>query len=339
MKLLEMWTRYAGLGASSRLRFMQFIPAFETAGYQVKCDHFFDDEYLQKLYLTGSKSIPALFRAWSRRRQAMRGSAPETPALIEYELLPYLPYRMEKKFLSRRKYVLNFDDDVTVRYRKFPHLRDKYFRLAAGAAGVIVANAALQELFAPYNRNIIYLPTVPPPLPETTVAKAEKLTLIWTGTPVTLPFLQERSRALQLAAAQVDLKLLIVGGNAAVPGVDCEVIPWSNDAEAAALARAHAGIMPLPDTPFARGKSAYKLLRYMQAGLPAIASPVGENCRVLTPQWGILAQSDAEWVAAITTLADREKCQQLAAGAVAEREKYSFAGVADKLVGFVAQSC
>lgn len=339
MKPLTMWTRYAGLGASSRLRFMQFIPVLERAGYQVTCDNFFDDEYLRNLYLSGSKSLTALFRAWGRRRDAMRRSKPEIPALIEYELLPYLPYFMEKKFLARRKYVLNFDDDVTVRYRKFPHLRRKYFQLASHAAGVIVANAVLQKLFAPYNRNILYLPTVPPPLPETSVAKAENFTLVWIGTPVTFAFLQERRRALQLAAAQLDFKLLIVGGNAVIPGVDCELIPWSETAEAAALARAHAGIMPLPDTPFARGKSAYKLLRYMQAGLPAVASPVGENCRVLTPECGILAQSDAEWVAALTALADRKKRQQLAAGAYAAREKYSFAAAGEKLVGFLARSC
>lgn len=337
MKKLVMWPRYAALGASSRLRFMQFVPALERSGYQVEYNSFFDDAYLQKLYSGKGKSLTELIKAWQFRYRAMRQTPADVPALIEYELLPYLPYSMEKKFLDSRKYVLNFDDDVTLRYRKIPFLRDKFFRLVSGAAGVIVANAVLEKLFAPYNCNILYLPTVPPPLPEITAGKAEKFTLIWTGTPVTFPYLLERQQALRLAAEKLDFKLLVVGGDAAVPGVDCEVIPWSETAEIAALARAHAGIMPLPDTPFARGKSAYKLIRYLQAGLPAVASPVGENCRVLTPECGFLAGSDAEWVSALTALADPELRGNMLPAIRREREKYSLAAAEKRLTGFLEQ--
>ena len=261
MKSLTLWTRYAALGASSRLRFLQFIPELEKNGWCVNAETFFDDEYLHNLYSGGGKSLISLFRSWLHRKRAMRTASPETPAFIEYELLPYLPYGAEKKFLETRRYVLNFDDDVTLRYRRYPHLRHKFFRLAEHAAGVIVANNALQELFAPFNGNILHLPTVPPPLPEVAVKKDEHFTLVWTGTPITFPFLAQRQKALAIAAEKLHFKLLIVGGGAAIDGVDCEVLPWSERTEAEALARAHVGIMPLDDTPFARGKSAYKLIR------------------------------------------------------------------------------
>ena len=61
--------------------------------------------------------------------------------------------------------------------------------------------------------------------------------------------------------------------------------------------------MPLNDSPFARGKSAYKLIQYLQAGIPAVASPVGENKSVISEnRTGFLAHNAAEWISALKHL-------------------------------------
>ena len=41
------------------------------------------------------------------------------------------------------------------------------------------------------------------------------------------------------------------------------------------------GIMPLDDSPWSKGKCAYKLIQYMACKLPVIASPVGANKEVV----------------------------------------------------------
>ena len=61
------------------------------------------------------------------------------------------------------------------------------------------------------------------------------------------------------------------------PEVRVERVAWSEATEAASLAAAHIGVMPLTDDAWTRGKCAFKLLQYMAASLPCVASAVGAN--------------------------------------------------------------
>lgn len=81
-------------------------------------------------------------------------------------------------------------------------------------------------------------------------------------------------------------------------------LDWSHEVETKVIGRCHAGIMPLTDDAMARGKSAFKIIQYLVAGLPVIASPVGENAHVITPgAAGFLPESPAQWCEAVATLA------------------------------------
>jgi glycosyltransferase involved in cell wall biosynthesis len=61
--------------------------------------------------------------------------------------------------------------------------------------------------------------------------------------------------------------------------------------------------MPLPDTPWMRGKCGYKLIQYMACGLPVVASPVVVNAEIVTHgETGFLASSPAEWRSVLQTL-------------------------------------
>ncbi len=75
-----------------------------------------------------------------------------------------------------------------------------------------------------------------------------------------------------------------------------ERVPWSSATEAQSLAGAHIGVMPLTDDAWSRGKCAFKLLQYMAAALPCVASPVGANTEaVLDGVNGFHATDADEW--------------------------------------------
>jgi glycosyltransferase involved in cell wall biosynthesis len=80
------------------------------------------------------------------------------------------------------------------------------------------------------------------------------------------------------------------------PEVAVEPVAWSSATEAKALAGAHIGVMPLTDDEWARGKCAFKLLQYMAAALPCVASPVGANTEAVVEGFnGFHARDDVEW--------------------------------------------
>ena len=341
-RFLSIWCRYGQLGASSRLRFRQFVPELEKSGMTVDMHNFFDDDYLKKLYAQKGKSKKAYLAALWRRIKELFALPPSVPLLIEYELFPFMPYWVEKLFIGKRRYILNFDDAVDLRYRKIPILRNKYPRLIANAAGVIVANDELLERFSGYNKNIFKLSTVPPPAEEDAVPeKGELLRIGWIGTPVTYKFLQKHLAVLQEMYALCPFELLVIARKdlPPLPGIPAEYLNWSQETEHKLLQSCHIGIMPLDDSDFARGKSAFKLIQYLRAGIPAIASAVGENTNVIRQgKTGFCAATSTEWCAAWQFLADKQNRAQMAEDIASEAEKYSFYTNAETLIAIINQN-
>ncbi len=337
---LTVFTRYTRLGASSRLRFHDAAGALEEAGFRPHYSSFFSSAYLRRLYAGRGKSRFLFAAALLRRLCCLLFTG--GPLLIEYELLPFIPWRWEKLFLAGRRYVLNFDDDVWRKYDGLPHLSDKYDLLCRHAAGIVTANRMLEERCRALNPHTIRIPTAVNTADfSARPAKRKKFTLVWTGTPVTYPHLLSAADRLQEAAAETAFDLLIIGAPSdAVPldGVNCIFEEWNQDTEAVLLASAHAGIMPLPENDaFAAGKSAFKLIKYMAAGLPVIASPVGEN--LYTVHHGVngfLASGPAGWSAAVSALAGEDTRARLGAAAYESAAEFSQEKCMPELAAFIA---
>lgn len=131
---------------------------------------------------------------------------------------------------------------------------------------------------------------------------ASRPTVLWTGSHSTLGSLVPIVGELLDACEQVDGRLVVLGGFnvTSLPSHPrMTAYRWSSARELCALQRAWLGVMPLPDTEWEAGKSAYKLLLYLAAGVPVLASAIGMNRSLAgAPGVGLLA-SDADWGSAV----------------------------------------
>ncbi len=318
--------RYGALGASSRLRLAQYRPWLERAGIATSERAFLSNRYVEALYRGGRRFAPVL-GAYLRALGAPAAARGNDVLWIEKEYLPWLPYWLERQAIGGTPYILDFDDAWSLRYERGAApvrflLGQKFTKLLRGAALTVVANQVLYDwaaaqgagelLLLPTVVDLAHYPAVPPPDGAFTIG--------WIGTPLTAAYLDGIAAPLRQLAAEAPLKLLIVGApDADIPGVPCEHLPWDERTEAALIGSCHAGIMPLPDDDWARGKSGYKLIQYMAMGRPTVASPIGANRQiVLDGQTGFLAASDSEWLTALRRLRD-EPALRAALGAASRR--------------------
>ncbi|MDA3831985.1 MAG: glycosyltransferase family 4 protein [Spirochaetales bacterium] len=162
--------------------------------------------------------------------------------------------------------------------------------------------------------------------------KTGRLVIGWIGSPSTQQYVVGIRAALTEACQTQGARLMLVGSNldviAELPGIDVEVVPWTEDNEAALISQMDVGIMPLPDGPWEKGECGYKLIQYMACGVPVIASPVGVNVDIVThSQCGLLADTPAEWVGALRRLlgSAEQRHQLVTAGRQAVERTYCLA--------------
>lgn len=339
-------TRYGQLGASSRVRFFQYLPYLRSQGLELQVETLLDDEYIRRLYSGRQASPAAIGQAYFRRLGWLARSRSFDLLWVEKELLPWLPAWAEGLLDGLGlPYVVDYDDAVFHRYGLHANplvrtlLGRKIEAVMRHAAVVVAGNDYLaQHARSAGARRVEYLPTVVD-LQRYTVQPQPRpgFRLGWIGTPVTAPNLAQLQPAFADARVRSVVRLVLIGagGPDPLPGVEKEILPWSEAGEVADIQSFGAGIMPLPDEPFERGKCGYKLIQYMACGLPVIASPVGVNTRIVEPgATGLLASSGSEWTAAILELASNPglRARLGAAGRARVEQEYSLQVAAPRLL-------
>jgi glycosyltransferase involved in cell wall biosynthesis len=179
--------------------------------------------------------------------------------------------------------------------------------LAERADHIVAGNEILAERLAGYGRPMTVVPSLID-LAGYAMRSHEQtstITLGWIGSATTARYLLRLAPILERFAQQSTrpVRLVVVGGAAPrLRGVGVEERAWSTDSERATLAEMDIGLMPLDDTPWSRGKCAYKALQYMACGIPPLVSDVGISAKVVADA-GYVAANDADWLDGLHTLA------------------------------------
>ena len=108
--------RYDSLGASSRLRSLQFIPYLREAGIHLDISALFSNTMLKRRYITRNYRLKDLLASYLRRFRALLQVKNYDLVLIEKEALPWLPNWIESFLLRESRYLLDFDDAQFHRY-------------------------------------------------------------------------------------------------------------------------------------------------------------------------------------------------------------------------------
>jgi glycosyltransferase involved in cell wall biosynthesis len=217
----------------------------------------------------------------SRLTSILRGPLHDLVYLERELLLPGTPLLERWALALAPRSIFDFDDAL---YLRRP---EAIADICRRATRVVAGNETLAAWARRHTDRVSVVPT-PIDTDRWTPGRRDGRTVVWTGSAENLPYLaavRDRIRA----------PLRVVCNRR--PPFPCEFVPWSPETEVEALRTAGAGVMPLPDDEWARGKCGFKLLQYMACGLPVAASPVGVNAEIVG-EAGVLV-SDGDWGGAV----------------------------------------
>ena len=256
--------------------------------------------------------------------------------LLQQEALPWIPGWFEKILLkSKIKLISDHDDAFFHRYdlHKFSIIRKllgkKIDSVMSQADIVFAGNEYIGERAKRNNEKVEIFPTVVnTDIYKKTISEKDGVfTIGWIGSPGTSKYLKNIENDLCEIYKTGNVRINFVGaGDIKMDGFDYNIIAWEESTEVLEISKFDVGIMPLPDSPWERGKCGFKLIQCMACEVPVIASPVGVNRNIIqNGENGFLAESSEDWIKYFYTLKNDEKlrCDMGYKGRKLIEEKFS----------------
>ncbi|MBI2930704.1 MAG: glycosyltransferase [Planctomycetes bacterium] len=269
---------------STKYRVLQMLPLFARDGIEVE-----------------RVDLPdGLMARWALFRHARAFDV----VLHQKRLLPVWQLKVLRR--HARRLVYDFDDPMIYSRKgdvvSLSSTRVRRFRAVLTAADAVVAsNPGLLEMarehgcpqphFVPTSVDLSrWIPREGP---------GDGRTIGWLGSAGNLPLLRT------IAPALAGRRLRIVTDEPiTLDGVDVEFIKWDFATEPTHVRTFDIAVAPLADDPWARGKMPFKILYYLAAGVPVVASRLGAVESVIRDgENGLVARTIDEWRAAIDRLA------------------------------------
>lgn len=271
---------------SSRIRILQMAPHLVREGLEVHC-------------------VPHP-RGAAERRQLRQAMEAHDVVVVQKKV----PRGLARMWWRRcpKPVVYDFDDAIMFRDRppfESRRRRRRFDEWVLGCDGIVCGNDYLaSQCPAASPPRLVAASPVPHDVPQRVERERERLQVGWVGGGKNLPSLEAVLPALAELAQTVAFDLVIISDRrldtGAVPVVHRQ---WSLEQQEEWIADLDVGLMPLEDSPWSRGKCAYKALQYMAAAVPVVATPVGMNAQLIEHESnGLLAEDLNEWTQMLARL-------------------------------------
>jgi glycosyltransferase involved in cell wall biosynthesis len=344
-------TAYPVSAASARVRIAAFAPHLRTHGVELHYHSNLTEAEYREISSDGGplRKAAEFGRASGRLLAGHIGRRADGPLLV-HRLRFLLPVPGIEPARSLDAY--DFDDalylgSILASNRRFRLLKREaeHWRVYVRRARLVIAgNDHLAGHAQQHSRHVEVVPSCVDPSrqPARDHGEREVVTIGWIGSRSTVDDLRAILPIVErLNRDGLRARLVLVGAGPleyAAPWLEHH--PWSAASEADELAQFDLGVMPLADNEWTRGKCGYKLLQYFSAGVPAVASPVGVNRRIVGEgrERGLLASTPEQWLASLQELVG-DHAARAEMGAAARRfveEEYSYQRWAPELATLLA---
>ncbi len=341
MKVIYL-SKYSSIGPSSRYRIYQYIPYLADYGIDVDIRPLLKEGYFNIIETENFiiknllKIFYAIYRCIIRFFDILQAGKYDL-VVIEHQVFPYLSFFFEYILRALNKnIILEFDDAIYLTHPKKMPCLIKMSKM------VIVGNNFLKEYAVKYNQNVVVVPTVidmrryvEEGQGSRVKGEGGKIIICWIGLAYNIDYLKQLSDVFRKLSDKIALKI-ISNKSIEIEGVNIIFKKWSIETEVEEIQSSHIGIMPLRDDEWSRGKCGLKLLQYMAAGIPAVASPVGVNKEIITDGVnGFLASTEDEWYERLSALCKDPELRKMAGveGRKTVEDKYSIDVWTPKLAG------
>lgn len=312
-----------GVAAGQRLKFEQYYNDWRSDGWEVVPAPFMDSRLWAVAFERGHSVHKAigLLKGYARR-------VLDLLRIRQFDLVYCFMYvtPVGTSLFERitrvlaRKLVYDIEDNVIANIDSVgdnhpnPLLsllrgRGKYRHLVREADHVITSSPALNDRCLALNRlgACTYITSSVDCrrfLPAGRYTNEGLVTIGWTGTFSSRPYLDLLRPVLQRLAKERDFRLRVIGNfDYDLPGVDLEVVRWDADHEVEDLQGIDIGVYPLPLDEWVSGKSGLKAIQYMMMGIPCVATDAGATPLIVRDgENGLLVRSESDWLDALRSL-------------------------------------